>query len=42
MAGLPLGPYYPALQDCLLVAVTESRTKEEIDDYAAKLKEVLA
>jgi glycine dehydrogenase subunit 1 len=42
MAGLPLGAYYPAHQNCLLVAVTESRTKEEIDDYAAKLKEVLA
>lgn len=42
LAGLPLGPYEPALKDCLLVAVTEVRTKAEIDDYAAKLSLVLA
>ncbi len=30
-AGLPLGRWYPELDDCLLVAVTEKRTKEEID-----------
>lgn len=42
LAGLPLGPFYPALQNCLLVAVTETRTKEQIDDFAAKLKEVLS
>lgn len=42
LAGLPLGPYHPSLQNCLLIAVTETRTKAEIDDYAAKLTEVLA
>jgi glycine dehydrogenase subunit 1 len=42
LAGLPLGPYYKDMGDCLLVAVTETRTREQIDDYAAKLKEVLA
>jgi len=42
LAGLPLGPFYKELSDCLLVAVTEVRTKEQIDDFAAKLKEVLA
>jgi len=42
LAGLPLGPFYPALQNCLLVAVTETRTREQIDDYAVKLKEVLS
>jgi glycine dehydrogenase subunit 1 len=41
LAGLPLGDYNPELQDCLLVAVTETRTKEQIDDYAAKLAQVL-
>lgn len=41
LAGLPLGPYYPALRDCLLVAVTEIRTKAEIDKYAAALQDVL-
>ena len=30
-AGLPLGRWYPELDDCLLVAVTEKRTKAEID-----------
>lgn len=41
LAGLPLGTYYPELEDCLLVAVTETRTKEQIDDFAAKLKKCL-
>jgi glycine dehydrogenase subunit 1 len=30
-AGIPLGRWYPQLSDCLLVAVTEKRTKAEID-----------
>jgi glycine dehydrogenase subunit 1 len=34
-AGVPLGAWYPQLSDCLLVAVTEKRTKEEIDRLAA-------
>ena len=42
LAGLPLGSYHPSLQNCLLIAVTEIRTKVEIDEYAAKLEEVLA
>ena len=33
-AGVPLGRWYPQLADCLLVAVTEKRTKEEIDRLA--------
>ncbi|HRF59851.1 MAG TPA: aminomethyl-transferring glycine dehydrogenase subunit GcvPA [Fimbriimonadaceae bacterium] len=41
MAGLPLGPYYPKLEHCLLVALTEVRTKEQIDDFAAKLRAIL-
>jgi len=31
LAGYPIGRHYPSLSDCLLVAVTEKRTKEEID-----------
>jgi glycine dehydrogenase subunit 1 len=31
LAGVPLGRWYPELSDCLLVAVTEKRTKEEIE-----------
>jgi glycine dehydrogenase subunit 1 len=37
LAGLPLGSHYPELDDCLLVAVTEKRTREEIDRFAAAL-----
>ena len=33
-AGVPLGRWYPELADCLLVAVTEKRTKAEIDRLA--------
>ena len=36
-AGVPLGSWYPDLQDCLLVAVTEKRTKREIDDLVSLL-----
>ncbi len=42
LAGLPLGEFYPELADSILVAVTELRTKEEIETYASALKEVLA
>lgn len=33
-AGVPLGRWYPELSDCILVAVTEKRTKSEIDAWA--------
>jgi glycine dehydrogenase subunit 1 len=36
-AGLRLGRWYPALEDCLSVAVTEKRTRAEIDGLAAVL-----
>jgi glycine dehydrogenase subunit 1 len=38
-AGLPLGTWYSALGDCLSVAVTEKRTKAEIDGLAAALRQ---
>ncbi len=41
LAGLPLGTYYDELSNCLLVAVTETRTKEQIDNFAAELKAAL-
>lgn len=41
-AGFPLGRYYPGMEKYLLVAVTEKRTKEEIDSYVSALAEVLA
>jgi glycine dehydrogenase subunit 1 len=37
LAGVPLGPWYPELDDCFLVAVTEKRTKQEIDALARVL-----
>jgi glycine dehydrogenase subunit 1 len=37
LAGLPLGRYYPSLADGVSVAVTEKRTKAEIDGLAAAL-----
>ena len=39
--GLPLGRFYPGLENRLLVAVTEKRTRAEMDGYAAALEEVL-
>jgi len=40
-AGFPLGRYYPGMERYLLVAVTEKRTKEEMDRYAKALQDVL-
>ena len=40
-AGFPLGRYYPGMENYMIVAVTEKRTKDEILKYAQSLKEVL-
>jgi glycine dehydrogenase subunit 1 len=40
-AGFPVGRYYEGMDDVLLVACTEKRTKVEIDTLAAKLESVL-
>jgi len=37
LAGVPLGRWYPDRADCLLVAVTEKRTKDQIDRLCALL-----
>jgi glycine dehydrogenase subunit 1 len=37
IAGVPLARWYPELDDCFLVAVTEKRTKEEMDRLASTL-----
>ncbi len=37
LAGLALGDWYPELDDCFLVTVTEKRTKDEIDALARYL-----
>jgi glycine dehydrogenase subunit 1 len=39
--GVPLGEYYPELEHCLVVTVTEKRTRGEIDAFAARLEEAL-
>jgi len=37
LAGYPMGADYPELSDCLLIAVTEKRTRAEIDRLAELL-----
>ncbi|NLX56851.1 MAG: aminomethyl-transferring glycine dehydrogenase subunit GcvPA [Planctomycetaceae bacterium] len=37
LAGVPLAPWYPELADCFLVAVTEKRTRSDIDRLSACL-----
>ena len=39
-AGVPLRDWYPDLSDCFLVAVTEKRTREEINALVQTLKNV--
>ena len=40
-AGFPLRRYWPEMDNCLLVAVTEKRTKEDIDYLAHALEVIL-
>ncbi len=40
--GLPLGRYYPELKNCLLVAVTEMNSKEEISALAREMKKAVS
>jgi len=40
-AGFPLSRYYDDMDNYMIVAVTEKRTKQEILDYVENLKEVL-
>jgi glycine dehydrogenase subunit 1 len=37
LAGVPLGQWYPELYDCFLIAVTEQRTRNEIDSWTHAL-----
>jgi glycine dehydrogenase subunit 1 len=39
LAGVPLRRWYPDLADCLLIAVTEKRSRSEIDALATALDE---
>ena len=40
-AGFPLARYYPAMKNYMIVAVTEKRTRMEIDAYTESLRSVL-
>ena len=40
-AGVPLGQYYEGSENCLVVTVTEKRTKKEIDMLAKELEVAL-
>ena len=40
-AGVPLGQYYEGSENCLVVTVTEKRTKKEIDLFATQLEGAL-
>ena len=42
LAGLPLAKWYHQLRDCVTVAVTEKRTKAEIDGLATALERHLS
>ena len=41
-AGFPLGRYYAEMENYMIVAVTEKRTKQEILDYVKALGDVLS
>jgi len=41
LAGIDLGQFYPEMKDYLLIAVTEKRTKEEIDRFAQGLEALI-
>lgn len=38
--GVSLGRFFPKLKDCLLIAVTETKSKEQLDRYIAVAKEL--
>lgn len=42
LAGVPLASWYPSMSDCFLVAVTEKRTRAEIDRLAEVFSQSLA
>ena len=37
--GIPLGRFYQNMKNCLLIAVTEMNTKEDIDNFVKELSE---
>ena len=41
LGGLDLGRYYPELEGCMLLCVTEKRTKQEIDRLVGEMGAML-
>lgn len=41
VGGVELGRWYPELKDSLLLCVTETKSKQQLDDFAAAIEEVL-
>lgn len=41
VGGLPLGRYYSGLQDAMLVCVTETKTKEDIDLFVSAIGDIV-
>lgn len=41
IGGLPLARYFPAMDDCILVCATETKTEEDIAHYVAVMQAVL-
>jgi glycine dehydrogenase subunit 1 len=39
--GVPLGHFYPEMEQCLLIAVTETKSLEQLDRYVQTAKEAL-
>jgi glycine dehydrogenase subunit 1 len=42
LGGLALAGDYPELADCVLVCATETKTDDDLDDYAQKLARILS
>ena len=41
LAGVPMGRYYPGMEDLLLVCVTEKRAKRDMDEFVQRLGAIL-
>jgi len=42
MAGLPLGDYFKGIDNALLVAITETKSREQIDRFAERMAVILS
>lgn len=40
-AGLDITPYYPGLDNTLLICVTETKNKQQLDDYISTIKQIV-